>query len=119
MAKGMVPVSQIEHGLANYLDAELMPQLQKAGWEKVLVGTVASLAIRRAGTIVKGYKDNKVVKMLGIMDEAGNVDVDTLVAEVKKNVGKEGFTVDVPVLGTLTFHKDDVDKLYGFIAEVE
>lgn len=114
----MVSIDKIEQGVAAYLDAELMPQLQKNGVERVLVGTAASLMIHRAGAIVEGYKDNKLVKMLGVMDEEGNVDVDTLVGEVKKNIAKEGFVVDIPILGTLTFHKEDVDKLHKFITEV-
>lgn len=118
MANGMVSVGNIEKGVAAYLDAELMPQLNKSGWEKVVVGTVVSLAISKAGTIVAGYKDHKMVKMLGIMDDAGNIDVPTIAEEAKKNIGKEGFSVDVPILGTLTFHQDDVDKLCNFIMGV-
>ena len=118
MSKSMVPLSRIEQGLASYLDAELMPQFDKNGVEKVIVGTAASLLIRKASTIVAGYKDNKVVKMLGIMDDECNIDVDTLVEEIKKNIDNDGFVIEIPVLGTLTIHKDDVDKLYGFIAEV-
>ena len=111
----MVSVDKIEQGIANYLDAELMPQLKGNGIEKVIVGTTASLLIRKTGTIIEGYKDNKLVKMLGIIDDNGAVDVDTLVEEVKKNIPKEGIKVEVPILGTLTFHKDDVDKLYDYI----
>lgn len=111
----MVSVDKIEQGVANYLDAELMPQLKGNGIEKVIVGTTASLLIRKTGTIIEGYKDNKLVKMLGIIDDNGAVDVDTLVEEVKKNIPKEGVKVEVPILGTLTFHKDDVDKLYDYI----
>lgn len=111
----MVSVDKIEKGIANYLDAELMPQLEKNSLEKVMVGTAASLLIRKTGTIIEGCKDSKLVQMLGIMDAEGNVDVDTLVAELKKNITKEGVKVDIPILGTLTFHKDDVDKLYDYI----
>lgn len=111
----MVSVDKIEQGVANYLDAELMPQLKGNGIEKVIVGTTASLLIRKTGTIIEGYKDNKLVKMLGIIDDNGAVDVDTLVEEVKKNIPKEGVKVEVPILGILTFHKDDVDKLYDYI----
>lgn len=111
----MVSVDKIEQGVANYLDAELMPQLKGNGIEKVIVGTTASLLIRKTGTIIEGYKDNKLVKMLGIIDDNGAVDVDTLVEEVKKNIPKEGIKIEVPILGTLTFHKDDVDKLYDYI----
>lgn len=111
----MVPISKIERGVANYLDAELMPQLQGNNLEKVLIGTAASLFIRKSGKIVEGYKDNKLVKMLGIMDDNGNVDVDVLAEELKNNITKEGIVIDVPVVGTLTFHKDDIDKLYDYI----
>ena len=117
MAK-MVPVSSIEKGVAAYLDAELMPQLDRSGWERVIVGTAVSLAISKVGTIAASYKDNKMVKMLGIMDDAGNIDVSTIAEEAKKNIGKEGFNVEVPILGTLTFHADDVDKLCNFISGV-
>lgn len=111
----MVSIDKIEKGVANYLDGELMPQLQSNSLEKVLIGTAASLAIRRSGTIVAGYKDNKMVQMLGIMDSNGNVDVDVLADELKKNIPKEGVKVDIPIIGTMTFHKDDVDKLYEYI----
>lgn len=111
----MVSVDKIERGVADYLDEELMPQFQGNGLEKVIIGTAASLLIRKSGTIVESYKDNKLVRMLGIMDENGNVDVDILAEELKKNISKDGVKVDVPVIGTLTFHKDDVDKLHNYI----
>lgn len=111
----MVSIDKIEQAIANYLDAELMPQLKSTGIEKVLVGTAASLFIRRSGAIIESYKDNKLVKMLGIMDEEGNIDVDTLVEEVKKNIPKEGVKIEIPVIGTMTFHKEDIDKLNDYI----
>lgn len=114
----MVSIDKIEYGVASYLDAELMPQLQNNGIEKVLIGTTVSLIIRKSGAIIAGYKDNKLVKMLGIMDSEGNVDVDILAEELKKNISKEGIKVDIPVVGTMTFHKEDVDKLYDYIMEV-
>lgn len=111
----MVSVDKIEKGIANYLDGELMPQLQGNGVEKVIIGTAASLFIHRAGAVIEGYKDNKIVKMLGIMNENGDIDVDTLVEEVKKNIPKEGVKLEIPIIGTMTFHKDDIDKLYDYI----
>lgn len=111
----MVPVNKIEKGIAAYLDAELMPKFQGNGLERVIVGTVTSLVIRKSGDIINGYKDNKAVQMLGIMDEDGNVDVDTLAEELKKNIGKDGVKVDIPVIGAITFHKEDVTKLYDYI----
>lgn len=111
----MVSIDKIEQGIAAYLDSELMPKLPTSGFEKVLAGTAMSLAIRRSGAIIDGYKSNKVVQMLGVMDSEGNVDVDILAEELKKNIPKEGMKVDLPIIGGVTFHKDDVDKLYEYI----
>lgn len=111
----MVSIEKIEKGVAAYLDSELMPKLPANGVQKVLAGTAISLLIKRSGTIVESYKDNQVVQMLGIMDADGNVDVDVLAEELKKNIPTDGVKVDVPVIGALTFRKDDVDKLHKLI----
>ena len=111
----MVAISKIEQGIAAYLDSELMPQLPNTGIEKVLAGTAMSLAIRRSGKILDGYKNNKAVQMLGLMDAEGNVDVDVLAEELKKNIPAEGVKIDVPIIGAMTFHKEDVDKLHEYI----
>lgn len=113
----MVSVDKVEKGIAAYLDAELMPKFNGGGLERVLVGTVASLVVKRIGTTIASYKDHGLVKMLGIMDDAGSVDIDTLTTEVKKNIAREGFAIDLPVIGTLTFHSEDIDKLHKFIKE--
>lgn len=111
----MVTIGKIEQGIAAYLDSEVMPQLPTEGFEKVLAGTAISLLIRRSGKILDGYKNNKTVQMLGIMDADGNVDVDMLAEELKKNVPTEGVKIEVPIIGKMTFHKDDVDKLHEYI----
>lgn len=111
----MVTIKQIEQGVAAYLDAELMPQLPANGVQKVIAGTAMSILIKRSGEIIESYKDNQFVKMLGIMDSDGNIDVDTLAEELKKNMPKDGMKVDVPIIGELTFKENDVDKLYEYI----
>lgn len=111
----MVTIAKIEQGVAAYLDSEVMPHLPNGGLEKVLAGTAVSLVIRRSGKILEGYKDNKAVQMLGLMDAEGNVDVDILAEELKKNIPAEGMKIDVPIIGKMTFHKDDVDKLHEYI----
>lgn len=111
----MVSIDKIEQGVAAYLDSELMPQLPTNGVQKVIAGTAISLLIKRSGMILESYKNNQLVKMLGIMDSEGNVDVDILAEELKKNMPKEGVKVDVPVIGTLTFKENDIEKLYEYI----
>lgn len=111
----MVHVSKIEQGLASYLDAELMPSLPNSGIQKVLVGTAMSVMIKKSSNIVEELKNNSFVKMLGLIDDHGNVDIETLRTEFKKNMPEEGVKIEIPVVGTMTFTKDDVDTLYDHI----
>ena len=111
----MVSIEKIEQGVAAYLDGELMPKLPANGVQRVIVGTAMSLLIKRSGAILDSYKDNQLVKMLGIMDSEGNIDIDILAEELKKNMPKDGLRVDVPIIGALTFKENDVDKLYEYI----
>lgn len=113
----MVTINKIEHGIAAYLDSELMPKLPNSGWERLISGTAISLFIKKSGTILMSYKDNQVVQMLGVMDTEGNVDVETLAEEIKKNMPSEGLKLEIPAIGVMTFRKDDVDKLYDYIME--
>lgn len=111
----MVGINKIEKGVAAYIDSEIMPQLPNTGFEKVLAGTAMSLIIRRSGAILDSYKTNKGIQMLGLMDQEGNVDVDVLADELRKNIPPEGMKVEIPIIGGMTFHKDDVNKLYEYI----
>lgn len=114
----MKTIAQIQKGVAAYLDNELMPQLPENGIEKVLAGTAMSLAIRKSGVIMGSLKDNKAVKMLEIMDSEGNVDVDILAEELKKNVPNDGVKIEIPLIGGLTFHKSDVEKVHEYINNI-
>lgn len=109
----VVSVDCIGKGVAKFADREILKNVD--GWQKVVVGAAIALAINRSQDIVASYKDNKVVKMLGIFDADGNVDIDILKQVVKDNISNNGFVITVPVLGELKFHKSDVDNLYNDI----
>lgn len=111
----MVTIEQIEHGLAFYLDRELMPNLPEQGIQKVLIGMTMGLAVKKASSLILALRENPVVKMLEIIDENGNVDLETVKNEFKRNVPDSGFTLDIPMLGSMTFHRSDVDLLYKYI----
>lgn len=109
----VVSVDCIGKGVAKFADREILKNVD--GWQKVVVGAAIALAINRSQDIVASYRNNKVVKMLGIFDADGNVDIDILKQVVKDNISNNGFVITVPVLGELKFHKSDVDNLYNDI----
>lgn len=115
----MVTVQQIQSGLAAYLDAEMMPKLPANGVQRVITGAAMGLLIKRSGAIIQEYSQHPFVKMLGITDENGNWDLDSLKTEVKKQIDGNGFDIEVPMLGVMTFHQADVDKLVTYIKSAE
>lgn len=105
---------QVINGIINYADAEVMGKLPTSG--KWVMGTAIGLATNKAGNVIDTLRDNMIVKMLGIVDEEGNVDVDTLISAMKDAANKYGkLVVEVPLVGKLTFATSDIDSLRNYI----
>lgn len=109
------PFFQVQKGIAAYMDNEVMPLIDDTSWKKVMVGTAISLGIKRADAYLPLLQANPIVKTLDLVDEEGGIDVDALAPEIKNNISKNGMKVELPVLGTMTFRAEDVDKLLQYI----
>lgn len=107
-------IDQIKKGVAAYLDTEMIPLIDD-GFKRVMVGAAASIAISKYANLIPALKQNKYIAALDIIDENDNVDVDTLYAAVQGQMPNDGFTVDVPVVGTMRFKPMDIEKLYKTI----
>lgn len=105
---------QVVRGLISYADNEVMAKLPVSG--KWIMGTAVGLAANKTSNIIDTLKNNTVVNMLGIMDENGNMDVDALINAMREAADKYGkLTVQVPMIGSLTFSSADIDKLRSYI----
>lgn len=111
----MIPLPQVQRGLAAYIDSEFVNKL--TDWRKWVVGAGAAMALQDFPAIVGHYKNNEVVKMLGIIDSNDNVDVDKLYNQFKAQAQKGAITFNLPMLGAVTLNEADVDKLYRFIVQ--
>lgn len=108
----MVKMEIIEKAIAGYLDDEFMPKLKENSWQKLLIGTAVSICIKRFSNIVAAVSSNKALLALGIVDADENVDVDLLCTELKNNMPYAGVKIEIPILGNITVHQDDLDKVY-------
>lgn len=105
---------QVINGLIAYADSEIMGKLPTTGqW---VMGTALGLASNKVGSALDVLKGNTIVQMLGIIDEDGMVDVDALTDAMKKSADKYGkITVDIPLVGRLSFSSTDVENLKRYI----
>lgn len=115
----MATIVQIEAGAARYIDEELAPKIPTNipnGKVKKLAAVAGAVyAIRKR---LKQLIASPAMTAIGAVDENGDVDVDGIAAVFLEQVMKDGFSVDVPILGPLTFFREDVEKLVEYIKEV-
>ena len=49
------------------------------------------------------------------IDAGGNVDLEILRESALERIPDEGIKIDVPLIGKMTFYRQDVETLYQFI----
>lgn len=111
----LVSTDKVMEGLVCFLDNELMPKLPVKGWQRPVCGTVIAMAHNHIRNLLDQYKTNPMLVGIGIFDENGMVDIDTVKQEFSKQLNAEGMTIEFPLIGGITFHQADVDKLHYYI----
>lgn len=109
----MVHRSQVIRGIAGYIDDEIVAKLS-GGWRAWVVGSLAGIAANRADGLIAQYSDHPLVNALGVVN-GENIDVDVIVTELRKQAQRGSATVDMPLIGPITFTAADVDSLHRHI----
>lgn len=113
----VVNVGQIERGVASYIDKEIMPKLPENSMERVALGFASARIIKRYSQKLIALKDTETDKLIGIFDNDGNIDIDSMKNDLKNQFPDAGVTKEVPVIGLMRFKKEDIDRLYDYIVE--
>lgn len=110
----MATIAQVQTGLAKFMDEEIMASMQ--GWQKWVFGGGMTIAIDNLPKTFERLKENEMVKMLGVIDGSGNIDMAKIYKGVKQQAAKGPVTINLPAgMGKLTLNEADVDKLYRYI----
>lgn len=111
----MVHKSKVIHGVTSYIDAEIVSKLH-GSWKAWAIGGLTGIVMSRADGLMSTLAQHPIAKALNIVD-GENIDVDLLYEELKKQAQKGSITVDVPLIGPVTFGESDVDNLRRHIME--
>ena len=109
----MVSIEQVQNGIANYIDAEIVAKM--TGWQKWAVGTAAGVVLQRAPKLYEQARSHPLIQAMGVIDGEGMIDADTLHKELKVQAQSGPISVDIPKAGTVKFSEADVDKLFAMI----
>lgn len=110
----MVTIDQAMRGAAKFADNEIIPHLPKG--KGIGAGIALALIMDGGKAQLLKLRENPAVQMMGVMDEAGNIDIDRLYNAARPRFENK-LTVSVPLLGDMRFDQNDVDKLYRYIQE--
>jgi hypothetical protein len=111
----MTSITQIKLGLENYVQSEILDKV-KGTMPSWLIGAGLGIIFQKSDELVAYLKDNKILNALGIIDAKGDIDIELVFSELKKQASKSDATVNFNVLGlpfgVMTFKLADVEKLY-------
>lgn len=109
----MVHYSKVINGLMSYVDNEIVGKLNGSmkAWG---IGIAVGLIGKRAEQMYATLRDNPVLTALGLID-GEMVDIEAVYTEALRMAQRGSATVNVPLLGAITFVKADVESLYRYI----
>jgi hypothetical protein len=110
-----VTIDQAMRGAVRFADNEVIPHLP--GGKGIGAGIMLALIMEGSREKVLALREHPVVKLMQIMDEQGNIDLDRLYNAARPKFENK-LSVSVPFIGELKFDQNDVDKLYKYIQEV-
>lgn len=109
-----VTIDQAMRGAVRFADNEIIPHLP--GGKGIGAGIMLALIMEGSREKVLAMREHPAVKLMQIMDEQGNIDLDRLYNAARPKFENK-LSVSVPLIGELKFDQNDVDKLYKYIQE--
>ena len=107
---------KVINGISKYIAVEMYPALND--WQEIFARMIVSRAMSNQERIRKAITNNPLAKALAIVDENGDIDIDTLIKDLKTQIAEKGnVEIRLPMFGKFTFTANDVDKLYKMISE--
>ena len=110
----MITIDQAMRGVVRFIDTEILPHLPTG--KGIGAGIAVALIMDGGKERILALRENTVVQMMGVMDEAGNINIDRLYNAARPKF-EQKLQVSIPFIGDLTFDQNDVDKLYRYIKE--
>lgn len=113
----MVNKKQIISGIKSFIDSAMIPQAE--GNYKIILRIARAGIDASADKIWQSLKENSLVKMLNIIDENEEIDLEAVESLLVEGLDKNEFEYTFKILGTeyqLYFTADDVHKLKTYIA---
>lgn len=105
----MIHYSRVIQGILLYIQNEMAGQLA-GSWKAWALNILAGMAATRAEAMFGELAKHQAVTALGLI-EGENVNVDAIMAELRKQAKDSTATMQIPILGAYTVGIADVNAL--------
>jgi hypothetical protein len=102
------------HGLSKFVDEDLIPKM--SGLQRWIFGTGAGIALSKGDEMFHQYKNMPILHTLGLIEE-DKINVTCIYKELLSQAEHGPIHVEIPMLGTITLDKTDVEKMYRYIID--
>lgn len=104
--------NQLEKAVTKYIDSQLVSQYPEKSIIRLAIGVGSALIIKN-----NKQKVINLINVMGLVDEEGKIELDDLKKELMEHFGNESYSYNSKTFGTMSFTKDDVDIILGYITE--
>ena len=111
----MATIDQIMRAVTRFADNEILPRLPTG--KGIGAGILLALVMEGGKEKILALREHPAIKMMGVMDESGNVDVEKLYSVARPKLDGKKLPVSIPVIGELRFDVNDLDRLYSMVQE--
>jgi hypothetical protein len=109
-------LEKVLHGVARYIDSEVYAGMNDI--QELVARLFVGRVVEKADDIKWALVENSIVRAFGIVDAEGDVDIDLLMHDIKREVEKKGkVSISIPMFGKLTFSPSDIDVIHRFVME--
>lgn len=114
----MVHKSSLIPGFSRFIDESVLAHYSPTSMKRIIMAGAVSLYIKRNEGIVDTLTSNPLFAGLGVVEDAGMINIDPIRDVLKSEINKAGFMrVTVPMVGDIDFTSEDIDALYKYIVE--
>ena len=107
----MVEFSHVIDGIARYTNNHIYAGMND--WQEVLARIAVSRIIGNPEALKQNLMANGIIKTFAVMDSEGNVDLEPLMRDLKREIERKGkLSVNIPMFGKMSFVPADIDELY-------
>lgn len=107
----MVNFNQVLDGLTRYLNKNFYANLND--WQEVIARIAVGRIIGNPESLKQSLSANGIVRTFAIMDSDGNVDLEPIMRDLKREIERKGkLSVEIPMFGKISFLPQDIDEIY-------